>query len=229
MIKKITLSIIILLSTIQLPAQQSVIENNESFIYKIDNDGNSYTATCTYTIKEFSGIKRYYYDYSDKYCAWEVTTDFNGLPQNIVFRKDKNRVTLKFNKTGAVKMTGLWDGKNLMETGKFSANVTLENALVLRTMDLRKGKKHVFDLLQTEKFPDLEAYEMCFEVIGIETVTVPAGTFQCKKVLFTVNDLRSAFFKAWYYVTDDNHRYIIKMENMPRGGSTVLTQIIAPE
>jgi len=66
---------------------------------------------------------------------------------------------------------------------------------------------------------------MYFKVIGTTKVSVKAGTFNCKKILFSLTGYKGFFYKAYYYVTDDADRYIVKIENIPVNGSSELIAI----
>ena len=135
------------------------------------------------------------------------------------------KMQLDFDGKGGVILTGYWNGKKIEQKNEFMKNVTLENALVVRTLELDNFDEYIFDLLQTSKFPSLESYKMYFKVLGEETVGVKAGTFNCKKILFSIKGWKGIFYKAYYFVSNDEHRYLVKIENMPRGGSTELVSI----
>ncbi|UCD72300.1 MAG: hypothetical protein JSW70_04710 [Syntrophobacterales bacterium] len=156
---------------------------------------------------------------------WEVTTYTNGMPSTIAFQIDKNTVKWEFNGKGTVDMRANWEGRTFKRSRTFKPNVTVENTLFLRTLNFSQKEKYVFDLLQIREMPDLEAYEMFFKALGEEKVTVKAGTFTCKKILFSLTGFKGLFYKAYYYVTHDEHRYIIKIDNIPRGGTSELVRI----
>ena len=207
-------------------AENLNVYNGEKFIYEVTNSEDEvFNTTTTYFVKQENGEKLYSYTNKDKYETWNVTTDVQGVPKNITYQAYGNTLTLDFEGTGDVTMQGYYGGEQIDKTGNFAANVSLENALILRTMDLDKGNKYVFDLLQTDKFPELKAYKMYFKVLGTETVQVEAGEFECKKVLFSLTGFRGLFYKAYYYVTDDENKYLVKMENMPKGGSSELISV----
>jgi hypothetical protein len=115
-----------------------------------------------------------------------------------------------------------WKGKTFSQTGQFQHEVSTEPYLLLRTMALGTGTRRDFDSIAYRELPALVTYPMFFEVLGDETVTVPAGTFHCNKVLFTVNDWRRLFFSAVYYITDDEKRWIVKVELHPFSGGMEL-------
>ena len=188
-------------------------------------DGSAYQSTTEYFVSDSSSSG---YSHLDPYSKWEVESASDGKPVMISYAEGKDCVVLHFDGSGNVVMTGTWKGEDVAEHGRFSPSVTLENMTVVRSLDFESGEKVEFDLLQVSEFPGLTPYEMYFQVVGRETVSVPAGTFDCRKVLFSLVGFRGMFYKAYYYVTDDDRRYVVKMENMPRGGHTELVAVGNP-
>jgi len=234
--KKLCSVLIPLLALLFLSASPLRIRNGEKLIYRIKYKGKEYIQTIEYkTILKNKKQYFYYESYGpfsqlgpNKHVGshkWEVLTDRNGIPRKINFFAGKDAVKMVFNGKGNVNVIINWEGKFVKKSKRFKKNVTLENALVVRTLDLSRKNKYIFDLLQLREMPDLEAYEMFFKVIGNKTVTVKAGTFRCKKILFSLTGFRGAFYKAYYYVTDDEHRYTVKIDNVPMNGSTELINI----
>jgi hypothetical protein len=202
------------------------IINGEKCVMEIrDKSGETYLGTNTYNIQSVDGKTAFYYLFVNKYSSWYVWTDSNAIPFKIIYENEDGKITLLFNHKGEVAMQGIWKNREIEKTGYFLPNVTLENALVVRTLNLESNEKYEFDLLQYDKLPQLDAYRMYFQVIGEETVTVKAGTFYCKKVLFSLSDWRGIFWQAYYYVSNDSHRYIVKTQNVPDGGAMELIRI----
>ena len=202
------------------------IVDEEKLVFQGKNKENdAFTAETTYYVRVKNKKPFYSYKHVDGNSTWEVATDENAIPSRVVFTMKGNKMTLDFNGEGGVTMSGYWNGKKIQKKGSFESNVTLENALVVRTLNLDRKDPYYFDLLQTSEFPELEAYSMYFEVQGEETITVGAGTFACKKILFSVSGWRGLFYKAYYYISNDTHRYLIKIENLPMGGETELARI----
>lgn len=202
------------------------IINGETFIMKIiEKNGETYYGTNKYSIQSVDGKTTYYYSYVDKYDSWYVWTDSNGIPFKIIYENEYGKITLLFNHEGKVTMQGSWKNEVIEKIKYFLPNVTLENTLVIRSLNLESNEKYEFDLLQYDKLPELDAYRMYFQVVGEETVTVKAGTFHCKKVLFSLSDWRGIFWQAYYYVSNDSHRYIVKTLNVPDGGAMELIRI----
>lgn len=212
------------------------METGNKFIYRIMINEREYTETTEYHTIVIDNRPCYSYisigDFteSDIYKSggkhkWEVTTDIQGMPIKISFQAGKNTVEMEFDGDGTVHMKANWNEKILKDSEKFKSNVTSENSLLVRTLDFSHHGKYVFDLLQLKEMPYLEAYEMFFEVLGDETVTVKAGTFKCKRILFSLTGFKGFFYKAYYYVTNDECRYIVKIDNMPMEGSSELIRI----
>lgn len=156
---------------------------------------------------------------------WDVETDRNGKPKKIAFEAGENHVSFEFTPEGNVKMQGDWNGKVIQAAKQFKNEVTAENILYLRTRDFSRKKKYVFSLLQLRELPDLKAYPMYFQLVGKETVTVKAGTFKCLKVRFSLTGLKGFMYKAYFYISDDDNRTIVKINNVPKGGSMELVEI----
>ena len=224
-----TAAIVILLSGLStvIYAQERGfnINNDEIFVYSniFSDDSEEPGRTRYFAVpgdESFFG-----YIHSDSRSEWRVYSDEKGFPTEISYSASDNALFFEFDGSGNVRMHGVWDEKTVDITKKFKNNVTLENAAVVRTLDFDSGDKYVFDLLQTDKLPRLIAYRMYFKVLGTETVTVKAGTFRCRKILFTLTDWRTLFYKAYYYITDDDKRCIVKIDNVPEGGSSELISI----
>jgi hypothetical protein len=206
-----------------------LIIDGEKLVMEItDKNGETYYGTTTYYIESTAGETTFNYFYEGRDESWSVWTDSNGMPFKIIFENENGILTLLFDHEGEVTLQGTWKNREIEKEKLFQPDntfVTLENTLVLRTLDLESDEKYEFDLLQNDKLPRLDAYRMYFQVVGEETVTVQAGTFYCKKVLFSLSDWRGLFWQACYYITDDCHRYIVKIMNIPDGGESELIKI----
>lgn len=208
-------------------SKELIIIDGETMVHRITNNsaGSNYKTVTTYLVSELNGEVVYSYHNQDEFYSWDVCTDRNALPRSIVFSTNGNEMELFFD-NGRVHLTGTWEGEIINESVDFNDTVTLENDLVARTLDLNSMKKHVFSLLQTNNFPQLKSFQMYFKVLGEETVNVPAGTFNCKKVCFSFDGVSGLFYKAYYYISDDEHHYIVKIENMPMKCTTELEKIL---
>jgi len=92
-------------------------------------------------------------------------------------------------------------------------------ALTLRGLDLRPGAR--FDLVTFSSRVGA-VLDTRVEVTGVETVTVPAGTFECHAVRVTVG---SSVHRGWYtrdrerwLVQYDNRRYLFQLRRAPGEG-----------
>ena len=207
-------------------SQDLIIEDGEKFIFNVTTGkGETYTSENQFHVKKVNDYILYSYTNEDEYEKWVVETAENGVPTTIEFFTKGNETALTFHGNGDAEIHGFWSGKEINEKGSYSANVSLENALIVRTLDYSSKEKYAFDLLQTSKLPRLVAFPMYFKVLGKEEITVPAGTFSCVKVQFSLTDMRGLFYKAYYYISDDTHRYIVKIHNVPMGGETELVSI----
>ncbi|MBN1961145.1 MAG: hypothetical protein JW841_09375 [Deltaproteobacteria bacterium] len=54
------------------------------------------------------------------------------------------------------------------------------------------------------------------------------GAFQCLKVKISVIGWRGLFWEAFYYITNDKHRNVVKIKNIPDSGVTELVSIEYP-
>lgn len=199
------------------------IRNGETHTVLIKNeDGASYTGVTRFRVTRGNRGRSISYVHKDKTAQWQVAADTKGIPSRITYHATAGKVRFDFDGTGAVTASGTWNQQPLHEKNRFSPNVTAENMLVLRSLPLIDDTTYEFDLLQMDALPRLKAYPMSFKREGRTTVTVPAGTFRCLKVRFTFSDWRRFFWKAFYYITDDEQRMVVKIENIPDGGSTAL-------
>jgi hypothetical protein len=202
------------------------ISFDEVLVFRVHpGHGEPYIVKTIYKSTENNGSFNHSYMHYDKDMSFDVMTYGNALPSRVIVTGVNLRAAYMFDGSGSVKMELKNDKGTVEKTGKFTPNVTVENALVARTLDLTSTGKHEFDLLQCGELPELIAYHMYFKVMGEETVSVEAGTFNCKKVLFSLAGWKGMFYKAYYYISNDEHRYLVKMKNMPTGGSTELIQI----
>lgn len=228
--KKTALITCISFITIFISAQEFNFDklNGKSFVYKIkESMAVEYNCTTSYKWEVIGGVKYCNYITIGKNEIWDVTTDLNGKPLKICYKKAKDSLKLDFKTNGQVIMKGIWENKKVYESKTFSDNVSLENVLLLQTMDFNNRDKYVFDLIQYDKFPKLVAYRMYFKVTGEQDVTTSAGKFKCKTVDFSLTDLRGLFYTAYYWVSDSPEHTMVKIDNIPAMmGKTELVEII---
>ena len=226
--RKVTVVCMLAIAVCSLGAQELRFQVNQNEVFEYLNkkpDGSELTGKTVFFFENGKNSKAVGYTHRDARSEWKVLAGADCSPFAINYDEQHGSVKLSFDGTGNVRLTGTWDGKPVDAQKRFGANVTLENAMIVRNLDFENSEKYFFDLLQTDKLPRLVAYTMYFEAVGEETVTVPAGTFRCKKICFSLKDWRSMFYKAYYYVTDDDRRIIVKIDNVPKGGSSELVRI----
>lgn len=199
----------------------SMVEGKTSCEFRIwHKGGDPYDASVKYVCGDINGLSGVSYEYSDKFDKWFVIAERDGRPNSIRHFAINGMFdfSFSFDRNGKVSMNGTWDGKPYEVEQQFSHDVSVENSLFLKCMSLDPGVKYCFDLIQTTAYPGLSALPMYYKTIGKENVSVPAGDFTCKKILFSINDMRGVFFQAYYFVTDDAHQEIVKCVNVPQGG-----------
>ena len=201
------------------------IRNGETHTLLIKNgDGVSYTGMTRYQVMPTGRGQTLSYAYRDKTAQWQVTANTKGRPSRISYKTKGGKVLFDFDGSGNVTASGIWNQQSVHEKARFSPNVTAENMLVLRSLPFNDDTTYEFDLIQTDALPKLKAYPMSFRLEGRTTVTVPSGTFRCLRVRFTFGDWRRLFWKAFYYITDDERRMVVKIDNLPNDGSTELVK-----
>ncbi|MBN2526257.1 MAG: DUF3108 domain-containing protein [Deltaproteobacteria bacterium] len=202
------------------------IQNGETHTVRVTKeDGATYTGVTSYKVAQTSHGQTLSYIYRDKTAQWQVTANAKGHPSHVSYRSRNGQMRFDFDGIGNVTASGTWNQKPIRKKTRFSPNVTAENMLILSALPLEDDTVYEFDLLQMDALPKLKAYPMSFQLEGHETVTVKAGTFRCHKVRFTFSDWRRFFWKAFYYVTDDKRHMVVKIENIPDGGSTELVNV----
>lgn len=197
------------------------IRNGESFHYReTAADKTAKETVCTYSV---DGDK-FSYEYRSPGNEWSVVTDSAARPISIRHRIEGNEFDFSF-EGSSVHMRGMWNGAPVEQRVDFNTFVTGENALLLRCHDFDREKSFSFMLLQPDKYPELKAFKMSYTFVGTERVQVPAGSFNCRKIQFSLAGAGAVMFRAYYYITDDDRRIIVKSENMPLKGESVLLKI----
>jgi len=205
------------------------IVDGERFVYEIIlPDGEKVQSECRYWRKESQGRVLFGYTYNDPVGKWDVLTNAQGYPVEVSHEFYGNPIKFTFGKN-KVHMSGFWNGENISEEREFKGLITPEIAMILRNLDLGSKDRFVLQVIQKDEYPELVTYTMYFQVKEDTTITVKAGTFNCKRVVFSLTDWRGLFYKSNQYITNDEYRRIIKMENFPRGGETELKDYEVPE
>ena len=200
---------------------QFTVKDGESFVYRTAlKEGAVVEAKCTYSTVP----NGYSYKYSCPSEQWDVVTDKSAKPVKISHTLEGNEMNFTYS-GNTVSLQGMWNGTAVDAAESFNGFVTGENALLLRAHDFDAEKSFSFYLLQPDRYPEIKAFKMMFKWEGSEEVTVPAGTFKCRKIKFTLSGAGSLMFSAYYYITDDDRRIIVKSENMPVGGKSELISI----
>lgn len=212
------------------------LKGKQKFVYRVKVSNNVYTETTEYDKATVNGKNCVMYISTGDFTAtdkhdesgnhrWEVLADYSGIPVKIGLYSCKNSIIMKFDGKGNVDYAIDW--KNTKRIGQkiFRSNVSFENALIVRTLDFNRKDRYIFDLIQARELPEIVSYEMYFQVLDNKRISVEAGVFNCRKILFSLTGFKGMFYKAYYYVSDDPNRYIVKIENVPMNGSSELVLI----
>ncbi|MDA3900333.1 MAG: DUF3108 domain-containing protein [Spirochaetes bacterium] len=199
-----------------------LVNDGETFTYVTTLNKTTEQNSCTYR----NTNNGYTYIYTSANESWQVKTYRSGRPQTVKHNIRGNELSFVYN-ANSVSISGIWAGDAINNEKRYDRLVTSENALLLRTHDFTKNPEMVFEMQQPDYYPLLETMTMQYIYEGTETVTVPAGTFECKKIRFTLTGIKKMFFSAYYYITDDARQIIVKTENMPRNGKSELVKIVS--
>jgi len=202
------------------------VKEGHRMVYEITfKNSEKFYGEFKFNLIEQNQKKFNHYLYVDKNEKWDVTTTEIGIPVKVIHTLHGNLIEFYFSEDGRVKMIGKFNNESIQEERTFKPGITVENIMVLKNLDFNSTENYNFDLIQTLEYPKLIAYPMYFRIVGNQKVCVKAGEFNCKKILFSLSDMRGLFFRAYYYVTDDLERNIVKIENMPISGKTELISI----
>lgn len=86
----------------------------------------------------------------------------------------------------------------------------------LRCLPLREGFQITLSIFYSG--PQYLLYDMRLEVVAKEKITVPAGTFDCYKVVVTRGNQSPS---STYWISDDIHSYLVKARETRLWGGTV--------
>lgn len=214
--------VLVCMAVLCLPLQaRPRISGGEIFYYtETMGDKRVRESNCFYSVNE-SGYEYFYQAPGEQ---WLVRTDTRARPLGITHRIEGNELVFDYSDT-SVRMKGMWKGTSVADTQSYPSFVTGENALLLRTHDFDAEKSFSFLLMQPDGYPKQKVLRMKFTWVGNETVTVPAGTFDCRKICFSMDGAASLLFRAHYYISNDERQIIVKSDNMPLKGSTQLVKI----
>jgi hypothetical protein len=164
------------------------------------------------------------YEPGGRHC-WDVVSTSDGQPRLIHYQAGPNNMHMTFEKNGLFAMNGFWDGKKCFKKTNFDSQVYVEITGLVRTMDLSQKTPIKFDLVRITKFPILESQDLYFQILHDIVIDVPAGQFNCKKIMLSAAGYKGFFFKAYFYVTTDEHQLIVRVDNIPIGGMTQLIEV----
>ena len=157
---------------------------------------------------------------------WDVKILKNGQPYLIQYSVAENVVRWSFDGKGRVCMNGIWDSNTCHDCKQFDTYVTVETNYLIRHVNFVNNEQYIFNLIQLSELPKFKTYIMYFQWVGDEVVQVEAGEFHCKKILFSLKGFKGFFFKSFFYISNDAHRYIVKIDNLPINGTTELIKAI---
>jgi len=201
----------------------------ERFVYDIQVHGKNYkeyvTVHRTKDLLQYESCGNYtnpkIYAPGGKHC-WDVLSTSDGQPRLIEYKVGRNYVRMTFSKEGHFELKGFWDGKKCFKQKSFENKVYVELSSLMRTIDLNQKEPLLFELIKLTRFPKIETHHLFIKVMEDVEVKVPAGLFSCKKIMLSVSGYKGYFFKAYFFVSNDDRQIVVKIENLPIGGVTTL-------
>jgi hypothetical protein len=164
------------------------------------------------------------YALGGRHC-WDVVSTHDGQPLLINYHVGPNNMHMTFDKNGLFEMKGVWDGKKCHQKINFDNQVYVEITGLVRTMDLNRSTPIMFDLVRMTEFPMVKSHDLFFQILNEVVIDVPAGRFNCKKIMLSATGYKGYFFKAYFYVTNDQKQVIVRVDNIPIGGMTQLIEV----
>jgi len=164
------------------------------------------------------------YAHGGRHC-WDVVSTTDGQPRLIDYHAGPNKMQMSFEKNGNFEMKGFWDGQKCHKKMNFDNQVYVEITGLIRTMDLNRKTPIKFDFVRITKFPMLETHYLFVQILHDVVIDVPAGRFNCKKIMLSASGYKGYFFKAYFYVTTDKRQLIVRVDNIPIGGMTQLIEV----
>jgi len=159
------------------------------------------------------------------YHCWDVVSTSDGQPLLIDYQAGPNNMHMTFEKNGRFEMKGVWDGSQCYKKLNFDNPVYVEITALVRTMNLKQKTPVSFDFIRITKFPIVKTHYLYFQTLHDVVIEVPAGRFNCKKIMLSAAGFKGYFFKAYFYVTTDKRQLIVRVENIPIGGMTQLIEV----
>jgi hypothetical protein len=210
----------------------AAISDTEHLLYAIKINGKSYQEKMVVhhskDLMQYESCGNYtdprIYEHGGRHC-WDVVSTSDGKPRLINYHAGPNSMQMTFEKNGFFEMKGFWDGKKCFQRKSFDNQVYVEITGLVRKMDLNRKTPIPFDLIRITRFPVLKSHDLFFQILHDIVIDVPAGRFNCKKVMLTASGYKGFFFKAFFYVTTDKHQIIVRVDNVPIGGMTQLIEV----
>jgi len=208
------------------------ISKTEHLLYVVEINGKSYKEKMvvhhTQDLLKYEACGEYtdprIYAPGGMHC-WDVVSSEDGQPRIVDYQAGPNTMRMTFSDDGLFEMQGFWDGKKCYQKRAFEGDVYVEVTGLVRNLDLSRKKPVCFNLVRITRFPKLETHNLFLQVIDNAVIDVPAGRFECKKVMMSLKGYKGFFFKAYFYVTTDDRQFIVRVDNIPIGGSTELIEV----
>lgn len=210
-----------------LEASDCRIVQAKSFTFRVAaRHGQKLTARTRFLLLKKNGTVFWHYRHNRGEVCWNVTTDRMAKPLVVSYSDGLDFMHLDFRSREGMTIRGTWDGQAIERTASLPENLTAEICMPARMVCREDKETYTFKLLRSESFPELKTYEMRLKIVGTEVVRVPAGTFQCTKVkLSPVSPMLQPFYQGTLYISRDEYRYIVRMDNVPKGFDYVLETI----
>jgi hypothetical protein len=208
-------------------SSQCTIVRAKGFTFQVTtNEGKRLQAKTRFLLKEQNGTMYWNYRHIRGDVCWNVTTDRMARPILVSYSDGQDFMHVRFEGNGTVRMQGGWDGRPIEKEARFEEGLTAECCMPARMLCREQMDSYTFQLLRSEKFPELKTYQMRLSIVGSEVVQVPAGSFDCHKVrLVPVNPLLQPFYEGYLFITRQPPHYIVRMENVPKGFEYALKSI----
>jgi hypothetical protein len=210
----------------------AAVSETEHLLYAIKLDGKNYKERMVVHHSEDLIQYESCGDYTDprifekggRHC-WDVVSTRDGQPRLIDYQAGPNSMHMTFEKNGLFEMKGFWDGIQCHKKRDFDNPVYVEIMGLVRTMDLKQKAPIRFDFIRITQFPMVKVHYLYLQMLHDVMIDVPAGRFNCKKIMLSVSGYKGFFFKAYFYVTTDKRQLIVRVENIPIGGMTQLIEV----
>ena len=200
----------------QLELQPAPWEDGEVLEFKVQTKG-SQSGTGTYRVTRINSVARegkqgwelksYQGTLSrwDNAAVWFDSLNYNPGYSRLFTRmagKDINAVYTSDGVYATTENAGQYSEKNVTLNRNVFDNAQIPE--IFRCLPLKEGYRAVLPVFDSSNG---STYEAAVEVTAREEISVPAGTFDCFKIVLTHGPTKST---QWYWLTTDSHRYIVK-------------------